>query len=139
MSSGSDKSQLELPKFSDDLDFHKSIDVDRAIADEDPMEHHSSGTYEEMDIDLKIRVEDCARVSKEIEDMEISEVALTPWHNCNLEKVNDIDSEPYVLSSSLELKDYLRVENSRKESVEFGAQNQGILILPPARENAQLE
>ena len=30
-SSGGCKSHLELPKFSDNLDFHKSIDVDRAI------------------------------------------------------------------------------------------------------------
>ncbi|KAG6387762.1 hypothetical protein SASPL_152954 [Salvia splendens] len=73
-SSGNCKSQLELPKFSDDLDFHKSIDVDRAIADEDLMEQHSSERYEEMDIDLKIGVEDCTRVSKEIEDIEFLEV-----------------------------------------------------------------
>ncbi|KAG6393419.1 hypothetical protein SASPL_147660 [Salvia splendens] len=69
-SSGNCKSQLELPKFVDDRDFHKSIDVDRAIADEDLMEQHSSESYEEMDIDLKIGVEDCIRVSTEIEDIE---------------------------------------------------------------------
>ncbi|KAG6413345.1 hypothetical protein SASPL_126054 [Salvia splendens] len=67
------------------------------------------------------------------------ELSIPLPHNCNLEKVNDIDSEPCVLSSYLESKDYIRVENSRKESVEFGAQNQGILILPPTRENAQLK
>ena len=89
-SSSSCKSQLELPKFSDDLDFHKSIDVDLAIADEDLMEQHSSGRYEEMDIDLKIGVE----------------VALTPWqkteepHNSKSTEVNSIDSKSHVLSFS---------------------------------------
>ncbi|KAG6416363.1 hypothetical protein SASPL_123791 [Salvia splendens] len=65
VSSGSCKLQLELPKSSDNLDFQKSIDVDRVIADEDLIEQHNSGRFEEMDTKLEIGVEDGARSNEQ--------------------------------------------------------------------------
>ncbi|KAG6407892.1 hypothetical protein SASPL_130892 [Salvia splendens] len=98
--------------------FHERMaDIDpHTFAPMPQVEGQGSVSLESHDGELIVQQSTAATNEHKTEDLELS---IPLPHNCNLEKVNDIDSEPYVLSSSLESKDYLRVENSRKESDYF--------------------